>query len=112
MKLSILLIMLFQTLWLFRNATRVKPRWIITNQLQWWLSVALDLYGPFPTEETLLTLVDCYSWFRFIEILKGKTSANIVSKLFKIFSVHGLLEILTSDNGGQFTMVLPIKLHS
>ena len=68
-----------------------------------WLSVAADLCGPFPTEETLLILVDYYSRFLFVEILKSTTSATIISKLFKIFSVHGLPETLTSDKGGRFT---------
>ena len=68
-----------------------------------WLSVAVDLCGPFPTGETLLILVDYYSRFPFVEILKSTTSATIISKLFKIFSVHGIPETLTSDNGGQFT---------
>ena len=47
--------------------------------------------------------MDYYSRFPFVEILKSTTSATITSKLFKIFSVHGLPETLTSDNGGQFT---------
>ena len=68
-----------------------------------WLSVAVDLCGPFPTGETLLILVDNYSRFPFGEILKSTTSSNCISKLFKIFSVHGLPEILTSDNEGQLT---------
>ena len=67
------------------------------------LSVAVDLCGPFPTGETLLILVDYYSRFPFVEILKSTTSATIISKLFEIFSVHGLPETLTSDNRGQFT---------
>ena len=68
-----------------------------------WLSVAVDLCGPFPTRETLLILVDYYSRFPFVEILKSTTSATIISKSFKIFSVRGLPETLTSDNGGQLT---------
>ena len=67
-----------------------------------WLSVAVDLCGPFPTGETLLILVDYYSQFPFVEILKRTTSATIISKLFKIFSVNGLPETPTSDNGAQF----------
>ena len=47
--------------------------------------------------------MDYYSRFSFVEILKSTTSATIISKLFEIFSVHGLPETLTSDNGGQFT---------
>ena len=68
-----------------------------------WLSVAVDSCGPFPTGGTLLILVDYYSRFPFVEILKSTTSTIIISKLFKIFSVHYLPEILTSDSGGQFT---------
>ena len=68
-----------------------------------WLSVAVDLCSPFPTGETLLILVDYYSQFSFVESLENTTSATIISKLFKIFSVHGLPETLSSDNGGQFT---------
>ena len=64
------------------------------------LLVAVD---PFPTGETLLILVDYNSQFLFVEILKSTTSTTITSKLLKIFSVHGLPETLTSDNGGQFT---------
>ena len=68
-----------------------------------WLSVALDLCGPFLTGETLLILVDYYFRFALAEVFKSTTSATIISKLFKIFSVHGLSETLTSVNGGQFT---------
>ena len=65
-----------------------------------WLSVAVDLCGPFPTGETLLILVDYYSWFPFLEILKSKAFATIISKLFKIFLVHGLPEtrVTMEDN--------------
>ena len=68
-----------------------------------WLSVAVDLCGPFPTGKTLLILVDYYSRFPFVEILKSATFGNIASKLFNIFSVHGEPEILTGENRGQFT---------
>ena len=67
-----------------------------------WLSVVVDLCGPFPTGETLLILVNYYSRFPFVEVLKSMTSATIIAKVFKIFSVHRLPETLTSDNGGQF----------
>ena len=68
-----------------------------------WLSVAVYLCGPFLTGETLLILVDYYSRFPFVEILKSTTSATIISKLFEIFSVHGLPGTFTSDNG-QFAI--------
>ena len=62
-----------------------------------WLSVAVDLCGTFSTGETLLILVDYSSRFPFAGILKSTTHTNIISKLFKIFSEHGLPETL-GDN--------------
>ena len=50
-----------------------------------------------------IILVDYYSRFPFVEILKSTTFVNIVSKLFNIFSVHGEPEIVTGENRGQFT---------
>ena len=61
------------------------------------LSVVVDLCGPFPTGETLLILVNYYSRFAFVEFLKSMTSATIIAKLFKIFSVHRLPETLVND---------------
>ena len=63
-----------------------------------WLSVTVDLCGPFLTGETFLILVNYYSRFLLVEILKYTTSATIISKLYKIFSVNGLPETLTIDN--------------
>lgn len=40
------------------------------------------------TREILLVVVDYYSRFPFVEILKSMTTTNIC-KLLKIFSVHG-----------------------
>ena len=81
-----------------------------------WLSVAVDLCGSFPIGETLLILVDYSSRFPFVGILKSTTYANI-SKLFKIFSEHGLPETLGDNLTLKIlnflkSMVLPIiDLH-
>ena len=50
----------------------------------------------------LLIIVDEYSRFPIVEIVSS-TSANVViPKLDKIFSEHGIVEILKSDNGPPF----------
>ena len=51
-----------------------------------WSSVIVDLCGPFPTVETLIILVDYYSQFLFVKILKSKASVNIISKLVRRFT--------------------------
>ena len=54
--------------------------------------------------KTFLVLTDYYSRFPFDETLKSTTSADVISKLFKIFLVHSLPETLTSDNERQLNL--------
>uniref|UniRef100_A0AAV2KNT6 Integrase catalytic domain-containing protein n=1 Tax=Knipowitschia caucasica TaxID=637954 RepID=A0AAV2KNT6_KNICA len=51
-----------------------------------------------------LVLVDSFSgWFE-IDLLNNITSANVICKLKRHFSVHGAPHTLITDNGRQFTM--------
>lgn len=45
-----------------------------------------------------LILVDYLSKWLEVEVLKNKTSAECISKLKKIFSIHGIPEIVVADN--------------
>jgi hypothetical protein len=47
-------------------------------------------------------VIDCYSRFPAVEIVRSITSATIINKLRKIFAVHGICNELVSDNGSQF----------
>ena len=47
-------------------------------------------------------VVDYYSRYYKVDVLKSKTAPKIISSLEEIFSRHGLPESLTSDNGPQF----------
>ena len=67
-----------------------------------WFTLGIDLCGPFPSGETLLVVVDYYSRFPFVEIMHTVTARAIINRLFRIFSVHGLPDNITTDNGGQF----------
>ena len=49
-----------------------------------------------------LVLMDYYSRYPEVEMLQSITSTTIINKLFKIFSVHGYLREVISDNGRQF----------
>ena len=67
-----------------------------------WQDLAVDLMGPLPSGHSILVVVDYYSRFYEIEILKSTTTDKIISCLERIFSRHGLPITLKSDNGPQF----------
>nr|XP_034329426.1 uncharacterized protein LOC109619056 isoform X3 [Crassostrea gigas] len=58
--------------------------------------------GPLPSGDSLFVLVDYYSRYKVIEIMKSTTGEKTVSCLKKIFSVSGLPLSITTDNGPQF----------
>ena len=71
-------------------------------QLGKWQDLSLDLLGSMPTGEYLLVVIDYYSRYYEVEILMSVTASQIISRLEKIFTVHGLPVTITSDNGPQF----------
>ena len=67
-----------------------------------WEHVKIDFCGPFPSGHSLLVIIDCYSRFPEVEILKSTTALNVIPKLDAIFARHGIPAKLTSDNGLPF----------
>ena len=67
-----------------------------------WRDLAVDLLGPLPTGESILVVIDYYSRYYEIEVMKSTTTSKVIERLDEIFSRHGLPERLTSDNGPQF----------
>ena len=67
-----------------------------------WRDLAVDLLGPLPTGESILVVVDYYSRYYEIDVLRSTVTSKVISSLEEIFARHGLPESLTSDNGPQF----------
>ena len=67
-----------------------------------WRDLAIDLLGPLPTGESILVVVDYYSRYYEIDIMRSTVASKVISSLEEIFARHGLPESLTSDNGPQF----------
>ncbi|XP_039878491.1 uncharacterized protein K02A2.6-like [Simochromis diagramma] len=66
-----------------------------------WSTVATDIFEWHC--QHYLVVVDSYSgWFE-LDLLKDLTSATVIKKLKRHFSVHGAPHTLISDNGRQFT---------
>ncbi|XP_020600787.1 uncharacterized protein K02A2.6-like [Orbicella faveolata] len=68
-----------------------------------WQDLAADLMGPLPSGEYVFVVVDYYSRYFEVGILKSVTSATIIGSLERTFCTHGLPQSLKTDNGPQFT---------
>ena len=67
-----------------------------------WSRLHVDFNGPYPTGESLMVLIDAYSKFPIVEILKSTTAKTVISRLERIFAMHGIPEEIISDNGPPF----------
>ena len=67
-----------------------------------WQDLAIDLLGPLPSGESVLVIVDYFSRYYEVEIMRSTTSEKVIECLEKIFTTHGLPQSLRSDNGPQF----------
>ena len=66
-----------------------------------WSTVATDIFDWH--NKQYLVLVDSYSGWYEIDLLRDLTSATVIAKLKRHFSVHGAPHTLISDNARQFT---------
>ena len=67
-----------------------------------WQKVHIDFYEPMPTSEYILVVIDRYSRFPIVEMVKSTKAKSIIPKLDKTFAVHGLPVEVTTYNGPPF----------
>ena len=67
-----------------------------------WQKIHADFYGPLPSGEYLLVVIDRYSRYPEVEIVRSTKAASVIPKLDKMFATHGIPETMTSDNGPPF----------
>ena len=66
-----------------------------------WQNLAIDLMGLFPSQDNVLVVVDYYSRWYEIALMKSITSPKIINCLDKMFTTHGLPLSITCDNAPQ-----------
>ncbi|CAB4035236.1 Transposon Ty3-I Gag-Pol poly [Paramuricea clavata] len=84
------------------NSKIFEPLKMTTMPSKPWQVIHGDFYGPFPSGEYLLVLMDEHSRFPEVETIRSTTTAVTIGKLDKIFSVHGFPIEFVSDNGPPF----------
>ena len=67
-----------------------------------WEHVAIDICSPFPTGELALVVVDEYSRYPELEIVTSTSMSAIRPKTEKTFAIHGIPDLVKSDNGPPF----------
>ena len=67
-----------------------------------WVSVKIDFYGPLPSGDYVLEVVDEYSRWVELEFVRSTSAKSTVPKLDKIFAAYGIPTNITTDNGPPF----------
>ena len=67
-----------------------------------WQDCSADLLGPLPAGESILVVVDYFSRFVEVAILKSTTSTKIIEAISPMFARFGVPFYLRTDNGPQF----------
>ena len=67
-----------------------------------WTVLHIDFYGPLPSSEYLLVVIDRHSRFPEVEIVHSTKAPVVIPKAPVVIPVHGIPQILKSDNGPPF----------
>ncbi len=67
-----------------------------------WEVIHADFYGPLPSGEHLLVVIDRYSRYPEVEIVSSTKAAAVIPKFDKMFATHGIPDTLKTDNGPPF----------
>lgn len=67
-----------------------------------WIDIAVDFLGPLPSGHYLFVIIDYFSRYKEIKIMKTINGKNTVNILKEMFSRLGYPKSITSDNGKQF----------
>ena len=67
-----------------------------------WISVAADFCGPLPTGEYLLVIIDEYSRFPDVTVLRSTSAKCVIPHFDRVFANYGIPKKVKTDNGPPF----------
>jgi len=89
---------------LTRHAPQPTPLHLWEWPYRPWVRLYVDYAGPF-LGQWLLIVVNAYSKWLEVKIVNSATTANTTGRLHSLFAIHGLPEMIVSDNGSVFTSI-------
>ena len=66
-----------------------------------WQIIHIDYAGPY-LGEMFLVVVDAYSRWLEVKVMKGTTSGKTIEEFRSIYVTHGFLQVIVSDNVPNF----------
>ena len=67
-----------------------------------WQQLSIDFCGPLPSGDMLFVVIDEYSRYPEVEIVRSTSANTVISKLDRILSTHRIPAEIKSDNGPPF----------
>uniref|UniRef100_A0A1A7ZL69 Gypsy retrotransposon integrase-like protein 1 n=2 Tax=Nothobranchius furzeri TaxID=105023 RepID=A0A1A7ZL69_NOTFU len=67
-----------------------------------WHTVSADFYGLLQTGEYLFVIIDEYTRYPLIKMVRSTSANTIIPVMDNIFSMFGIPRVLKSDNGSPF----------
>ncbi|XP_033749316.1 uncharacterized protein K02A2.6-like [Pecten maximus] len=67
-----------------------------------WENISIDFCGPLPSSDYLFVMVDEYSRYPVVEIVRSVSANATIPVLDKVLSMFGCPKIIKSDNGSPF----------
>lgn len=67
-----------------------------------WQNLAMDFHGPLPDGHYFVVVMDEYSRFPIVRIIKSTAARNVIPILSEIFQLFGIPNQMKTDNGPPF----------
>ncbi|KAK3095200.1 hypothetical protein FSP39_011413 [Pinctada imbricata] len=67
-----------------------------------WDNLSMDFCGPLPSGDYLFVIIDEYSRYPVVEIIRSLSAHTVIPTLDKVLSVFGIPSMIKSDNGAPF----------
>ena len=67
-----------------------------------WQYLSADFCGPLPSGDMLFVVIDEYSRYPEVEIVRSTSANTVIPKLDRILSTHGIPTEIKTDNGPPF----------
>lgn len=67
-----------------------------------WADVCMDFCGPYPSGDYLMVLIDEYTRFPIVELIRSTAASTVIPHLDRIFGIFGIPDRLKTDNGPPF----------
>ena len=67
-----------------------------------WQQLSVDFCGPLPSGDMLFVVIDEYSRYPEVDIVRSTSANTVIPTLDRILSTHGIPREIKSDNGPPF----------